>query len=492
MARVSPRRFRAAVEPVLLAVLALVAHRPAAMLRMPYWLDEAWVADSVREPLSSLRDLTSSTPIGFSLLLRLVPPVGPVERLRVVPLAFAVLLGPLGWWLGRELDRDSRLTGYATGVAAAVLPAGLLRHDLKQYTADAAVAVLLLLLGARAERLRTHRALAILGGTAAGAAFVSHTTLLVAAAVFGGLVLAALVQRDWRHAVEATVAGTATGAWLGAVYLAFARHAETPALTEYWRAYYVPGNGSARFVADRAGDALGLVGVGPPVVAALLILAGLALLARARRPATALMLPLLTLVTLVAARARAYPLWETRTSLFYLALGTMLAAYAVGRAAASLGRRFGAIPLAVGAVLLAQAALPNARTTVPYENSRGFARRVAAEAGPDDAILVHADTAYAWAFYWHADRATFVPDESRAVGFAAAYPPGSRVTIVTPDDAGPAIDAAFARGAPAVWLVLVHTHAGDNQTYQYVAADRGRMTTVDDVGGLLLRVERTG
>lgn len=485
MARM-PRRVRHAVEPALLALLALVAHNPAAMLRMPFWLDEAWVADSVREPLSSLRHLTSSTPIGFSLLLRLVPPIGPAERLRLVPLAFAVLLGPLGWWLGRELDRDCRATAYATGVAAAILPAGLLRHDLKQYTADAAVALLLVLLGARAERLRTRRALLALGGTACAAAFFSHTTVLVAAAVFGGLTLANAARRDWRATAETAVVGTATGAWLGAVYLAFAHHAQTPALTEYWRAYYVPAHGAPRFVADRATAMLGYVGVGPALVAAALLVAGTVLLARAGRTATALVLPLLTLVVLAAARARVYPLWDERTGLFYFALGTMVAVYAVGRVATVV--RPACVPLAVGAVLLCWHAVPNARSDVPFENARGFARRIERQASPDDAILVHADAGYAWAFYWHADRATFVPDDSRAVGFAAAYPGSRRIGIVTADDVGLAIDDAFARGAPAVWLVLVHTHPGDIPVYEYIAADRGVVTTVDSDGGVLLRV----
>ncbi|MCW2930204.1 MAG: hypothetical protein JWM19_1166 [Actinomycetia bacterium] len=56
-------------------------------LRQPYWLDEAWVADSVRAPLSQVPRLASSTPLGWTLLLRLVPFGGP-ERQRLVPLAF--------------------------------------------------------------------------------------------------------------------------------------------------------------------------------------------------------------------------------------------------------------------------------------------------------------------------------------------------------------------------------------------------------------------
>src|SRR5262249_26783056 len=57
------------------ALLALfpVVHDVPSLLHAPYFLDEAWVALSVRFPLSQLPLLTSSTPIGWSFLLRLVP-----------------------------------------------------------------------------------------------------------------------------------------------------------------------------------------------------------------------------------------------------------------------------------------------------------------------------------------------------------------------------------------------------------------------------------
>jgi hypothetical protein len=73
-----------------LLVLATVSRRLGYLFSHSFWLDEGWVADSVRAPLHQLRLLTSSTPIGWTLLLRLVPEVGPPERLRLLPIAFAV------------------------------------------------------------------------------------------------------------------------------------------------------------------------------------------------------------------------------------------------------------------------------------------------------------------------------------------------------------------------------------------------------------------
>ncbi len=128
---------------VALVVLGVLGHAPWYMLRHPYWLDESWVADSLRAPLGALPRLTSSSPIGFSFLLRLVPTALGDERARLVPLLFTGALAPVAYLLGRELDRESRGTALLLGFTGVALPAAMMRHDLKQYTADAFVAVTL-------------------------------------------------------------------------------------------------------------------------------------------------------------------------------------------------------------------------------------------------------------------------------------------------------------------------------------------------------------
>src|SRR6266516_2044966 len=105
------------VVPVL--VVAWLAELPGDSLSRSFWLDEGWVADSVRAPLGQLRLLTSSTPIGWTLLLRLVPHVGPPERLRLLPMGFAVAAALAGWLLGRQFGR---VQGLLVGLAVAVVP----------------------------------------------------------------------------------------------------------------------------------------------------------------------------------------------------------------------------------------------------------------------------------------------------------------------------------------------------------------------------------
>ncbi|HEV2921747.1 MAG TPA: hypothetical protein VG673_21300, partial [Actinomycetota bacterium] len=154
--RPRPRAGRLAVQGLValgLTVLAVAIRDPRYLLTRSYWLDEGWVVDSVRAPLHQLELLTSSTPIGWTLLLRLVPPVGGPERHRLLPLAFAALTALAAWRLGALLGpgRWAWLSGLACGIAGAASVAVLDHTWLKQYTAEAFVAVALALLLARVE-----------------------------------------------------------------------------------------------------------------------------------------------------------------------------------------------------------------------------------------------------------------------------------------------------------------------------------------------------
>ncbi|HKE99882.1 MAG TPA: hypothetical protein VKG45_13220, partial [Actinomycetes bacterium] len=119
------RRLLTALELVAVAgvlVLAVLARRPDYLLSHPFWLDESWVVASVRAPLGQLELMTSSTPIGWTLLLRLVPPISSPERYRLLPLAFAVAAVVPAWLLGRRLGGTS-WRRHLTGVLVALLVA---------------------------------------------------------------------------------------------------------------------------------------------------------------------------------------------------------------------------------------------------------------------------------------------------------------------------------------------------------------------------------
>src|SRR5436305_511837 len=81
----------------LCSLASIALHPVASMLHAPYWLDEAWVALSVRAPLHVLPKIVASTPLGFSVLLRAIPDK---NELRLLPLLCSGLLAGAAFHLG--------------------------------------------------------------------------------------------------------------------------------------------------------------------------------------------------------------------------------------------------------------------------------------------------------------------------------------------------------------------------------------------------------
>jgi hypothetical protein len=147
----------------LLGLLVLVVHDVGYMLRQPFWTDEAWVAVTTRFPLSQLPATTSSTPIGWSALIRLLT-VRDDQAARLLPLAFAGVAVVIAYWFARRLGWRQQPAavgaGLLAGLGVLLEPAMLVRDDLKQYTADACLALLVLALTSRLERQWSQRGLA--------------------------------------------------------------------------------------------------------------------------------------------------------------------------------------------------------------------------------------------------------------------------------------------------------------------------------------------
>ena len=135
---------------VAVGLAVLLVHDVPYMFHHSFWVDEGWVADSARAKITLVPSITSSTPLGWSLLLRLVPFGGPREA-ATVPLVFTMLAAAAGYLFGRELRLTRFVTGILTGAAVLLSPAMLLRDDLKRYTAEAYGCLVLWVLVARVE-----------------------------------------------------------------------------------------------------------------------------------------------------------------------------------------------------------------------------------------------------------------------------------------------------------------------------------------------------
>ena len=498
----------------LLGLGVLAVHDVGYLLSQPFWNDEAWVAVTTRFPLSQLPATTSSTPIGWSLLLRLVTVRGS-ESARLLPLAFAGLAVAAGYFLGRGLAWPDRLgavlAGTLAGLGVLLVPAMLLRDDLKQYTADACLTLLVLVLMSRLERDWSRRNLALLAGTAGAGILLSDPVAFVAVAAFAALVLVGTARRAWRQVAETAVAGAAAAALLLCLYLAFdARAARALGSSAHWDGFYVPVrhglHASLTWVVRMLGLLRADLGLGPAVVAVPLVLAGIVTLIARGRPATALAGAALLPEMVVLSALRVYPFGDPRTSTFLIVAVVAVAAIGVAGLAAAIRRLLaGAAAWLVPAVLAATAvagllvpAAPDVRShPIPDEDVRDQASYVAARARPADVILVNLNSNWGFAYYWPygqpARRATTVVRQ----GYVAYFPDQPRVVVAGNRDlAGvrAALTAALGRVRPGscarIWLVRSHVTAGERAAW--AAALRAARLAPVAAGGHGLAVLQPG
>lgn len=485
-----------AVLVLLLGGAVLLVHDVGYLLGHPYWLDEAWVADSIRAPIRSLPRLTSSSPLGWAFLLRLVPDAGQGQSARLVPLLFCALAAMAGYVLGKELRLDRHLTGLLIGVAVLLSPAMLIRADLKQYTAEVFASITVLALTARLENDWSRSRLLALGGFVAASLLIAPTDLFVGASAFGGVLVEAAIRRSPRRLAEAAVVGTATGIVAGALYLTLVARNVVPALEHYWDGYYLSGglSGVARELLLRSHQLAPLAGSGHLWVVVLLALAGVMALAVAGRWALALTVPITVAANVVAAMAKAYPFGDPRTSTFWLVPVTVLMAVADAYLAHWTGRRAGfsaarwaartargagesragtwgrrATTAAVAALALwiwVPSTHPYMRAhTISDEDVRDQVVYLQAHYRPGDVVVVDELASFGFAFYDARVRPTYVHSATLATGFFPTYPHDHWIVQLparTADDVHRALSTATARICAEgpepgrIWIVRSH------------------------------------
>jgi hypothetical protein len=500
----------------LLGLLVLVVHDVAYLLRVPFWTDEAWVAVTTRFSLSHLPATTSSTPIGWSVLLRLVT-VGGEQTGRLLPLAFAGAAVVIAYWLGRGAGWRRPGAAVAAGALAAagvlLMPAMLVRDDLKQYTADACAALLTLAMTSRLERNWSRRGLVALSATVAGGMLFSDAAAFAGVAAFVAVSVVALARRSWPRLAEAVVAGAGTAVLLLGIYEAFYARAVVPGLTAYWRGFYLPaGRGlhaDVTFVTSRFGAVGRYLGLGPAWLAVPLVVAGLITLFRLGRPAVAVTAVLLWPEMLALSAARKYPFLDLRTSTFLFAVTVAVAAIGVVGvssllfpARSPLWPRLRGI-LAAGLPVLAVAAFavgaqPYLRShLIPREDVRDQARYVAGHAAPGDVILVNLSSNWGFAYYWPRGQPARRADSVVLQGYEAYFPGQPDIVVARNRDAG-AVDAALAQALARarqgscgrIWLIRTHVSPAEGAAWR--AALRRQRLSATAVGRDGLSVIRVG
>lgn len=479
------------VLAIVSGVMVVLVHDLAYLLNEPYWLDEAWVADSVRVPLGLVPRLSSSTPLGWTLLLRLVP-AGGLERQRLVPLIFAGLAVSAAYLLGRELRLTRFTAGLLTATAALLSPAMLVREDLKQYTAEAFCSILLWLLVARAENKWTRWRLAAIAVTAAIGPLFAETAIITGAAALCCLGLAAIIRRQWRRLVEVAVATAGTLAGYGVVFEVVVKPRMNSALSSYWSPLYAPATvtGAASFfwakfqalgpyiafpavTAAKVGTAtVGMTATGLTTGAGLnLVLVaaaiGVVALAVVRRFALAAMLPVTLIAVIGASADRIYPFGDGRTSTFWIVLVPVLGAIGVAIVSHGIGRLPDLIPRLAGGRLGAgsdqerpdRQANPWTKLTIPvvsvacailvinyykgavgpdinihdiaHDDTRSEVQFAEAHQRPGDVFVVDYGASYSFSYYYKAPATAYPDFNADAAGFIPQYPGDPHVIVVT-------------------------------------------------------------
>ena len=498
---------------VLVALMAgsVAAHDPRRMLTQPLWRDESWVAVTLRAPFGQILSLTSTTPLLFTALLRVTPHWSP-SSLRLLPLAFTVAAVVPAWYLGREIDHHGWGTRVTLAAGVAFAPAMLMRHDLKQYTAEAFDALVILWLVARLESKWSRRRLIVLGVVLAASTLLSNGAVFLGPAVLAALAVVLVARRAGRRLVELGIVAAGTLAIDLIVFLAVDQRADVPTLRTYWQAFYIPTSdgvaNALHFVHFQSGAELQSVGLGPSLVVLALVAAGVATLATTGFPALAIVVPLTTIEQLAAAAAQRYPLWDSRTSTWYTVVLTVMALIGVvgaARLAWFLFRHSGWPPARVvgvvaGAALVGlvvalthpylHAARVAVDTTTPLEDVQGQVQTIEAEQRPGDVVVSNVDAGFGLGVYWPA-QPEFLFRQARLETFRIAFPPADRVVVATTISTPAEVDAvrravtmAAATPRGRVWVVLSHWHVSERATMVAALTHYGVLTTPPGQHGL--------
>src|SRR5262245_47056427 len=450
--------------------------------RYGFWNDEAWVAISTRvEGTRQLLLSLSVTPLLWGVLLRPLALVGPPEvSLRLLPLAFGVATMWLAWRLG------SRLAGHPAGglLALALVafdPTSVVwAQQLKQYTAEAALALLAFLAAAAvARRGRAGDVVRLVLVLTVGMT-LSNTQLLVAPPLLAVLAGRALLARD-RPALRRIVrAAVVIGLWDVAWFALLVRPWLTPAMHAYWQGQFAPVTSARALGAFLQANAAQLLAPGLGPYGVWLALGGVAVLVVTRdgRPAALALLLLLAQLVVVSA-AGLFPLGVQRVGLFLSTLILVTTGAAAGRVVAALWTRAPLRPLALVLVVLLALAVGWGRQwqPMPAEDVGPLMREAEREPRPGDRVLLYERSAFVWGYYRSRPPVLF-PAPALANGFIVALDDPA-VIVVRGDDVAQTVARALSGGS-RVWFV------GSRMS----PADEAHILAALAAGGHIVREER--
>jgi hypothetical protein len=475
--------------PLACVALVAVVHPLSYELHAPYWPDEAWVATLTRTSIGNALHYASSTPLAWVLLLHAIPGG---DFLRLLPLLFMAGTGVLAYFLGRRLPWPSLKWSCGAGAATALVvlcaPIAVVRSDLKQYSADAFFALLIMLLVARVDEAPSPRRYAWLAAGVIVATPFSNVAAFVGIAAFGAVFAIALVRR--RHDLPALLlAGVAAAAFVSIWFGTIVIPRDTATLRHWWRGGYLSGTlwQATREAFSRISALAPLLAM-PALIFAAAVLLGCVVSARMARPALALVAPLLWLEMFVLALAHHYPFAiaehplnyfsDSRTWLFVFEASFAIATIGVTGALLWISQRSRPVATVIGVVLalaFLHGAAPFFRSrTLPPDDVRTTTRYVNRHLRPGDVVVVSVSAN--WGFAYYSPRPlSFVSDSTFPNGFSVRSKGADNVFYVPNrgrSDIDDTVRAALAARGPngRVWFVLSHVLPTEAEGFRHAEA----------------------
>lgn len=416
------------------AVVVALTHDVPYLLSWPLWGDEAWVVITRKFPLSDLPQLISSTPIGWNWAVQGFAVLGD-QGGRVLVQLFNMLAVAVGYFIGREVaSSPSRaqvaLSGVAVALAVALTPATLTRLDIKHYTADTFVALLIFYLVIRQVRRPARSSLIALTIVSALALCTSLAAVFPIGAAYAALGLHSAISRDWKGFRTIAVAAAIAAAGIAAWYFSFYTNGDISALREFWTASYPR---SILHVPTFVGSSLILIDnetiFRTVWVIIPLVTVGTVMLWRKRWIAISAFGPLMLGLMIVLGVARRYPLLDARTSHFFLIFTSVLCVLTVILIIEWLASRWSRytrlanLALAALIALMVALAIPLANAhTLPQYDTGNQARYVEEHLKPGDLVLYNQLASYQLGMTWTRDAPSWCPDQRAWTGFNVCYP----------------------------------------------------------------------
>jgi len=258
-APVIPRAYSAASQGVspdraFLRRLSLVAVALGCLLRIvqylldrSLWMDEAYLSLNILHRsyagLCRALDYHQGAPIGFLLLEKSVVRFwgGSEYALRLLPLLAGIASVLMFYWLASKV-LPPKAVPIAAGLFAISPPLIYYSAEVKQYSSDAAIALLLYGLtieGSKSEWKAGRTALVALAG--ATAIWVSHSSVFVLAGLGVTIFVALVLRKDWARLARVSFIGLCWMASMAVCYVvALRKLASDGELLNYWNANFMP------------------------------------------------------------------------------------------------------------------------------------------------------------------------------------------------------------------------------------------------------------